>query len=390
MARWALHDAAGATLRHGVSTLDAIPRAPHVTALVPASRVVFIETPLPRTAISPQKRDALVRYAIEDKLTIDPATVHAVVLDRPRGAMKNHIVAAIDRAWFTAALAWLQASGRAPRAVFAETMLLPVAANEWSVQLANADAQAYARRADGYAYALDASSNNAPPFALTLALSETVEKPAAIALYEGGSAISLDLQRHWEQALGIPVRMAGAATKVLTSQKNGNLLTGEFALPQPARAWLALAKPALALSAIIAALQLAFMVADWWQLDRKRFAIEREMRATFQATFPQATAIVDPALQMHRNLDALKRERGMTKADDPRIGLARLAAMTASVPQFVITAVAIKDGNAKLVGKLSTDAAMQALQERVAAIPGAALTAGAIQGTIEITLRVGT
>jgi general secretion pathway protein L len=268
-------------------------------------------------------------------------------------------------------------------------MTLPVATNEWSVQLASAPAPAFARRADGYAYVLDAGNESAPPFALQLALGEAGEAPAAIALYEGGDAIGDEFSRQWQQALGIPVYRARASEKTFAMPKTGNLLVGDFAAASPVLGWLTLAKPAGLLLAVIAVLQATFVLADWWQLDRQRAALEREMRATFQSAFPQATAIVDPALQMRRNLDALKRERGVMRADDPRAALARLAAITASVPQLKVSAVSIKDGQARLVGTLAADTAMQALQERVAALPDATLAAGAVAGTVEIVLRLG-
>jgi general secretion pathway protein L len=399
VAPWQLIDNSGDTLRRGASTLDQAPRAPQVVALVPASRVVFIETPLPSTSVSPQKRDQLVRYAIEDKLTIDPATVHAVVLDspRPRGAARssNHIVAAIDRAWFGAALQWMKSAGLSARSVFAETALLPVAPGEWSVKLADTDNRhAYARRADGFAYALDAGGGNAPPFALTLALNEAPDKPQAITLYASG-ALDPALPTNWQAALGVPIRVATTAAaangRAIAGLKSGNLLTGDFAPVQPARAWVSLAKPALVVAAAIAGLHVVFTVADWWRLDRERQRLEAELKQTFQSAFPQATAIVDAPLQMRRNLEQLKRERGMVKPDDPRTALARLAAIITATPEVSVTEVTIKDGQATLAAKLApnADAVMAALQERVAGIPSARLSAGSAPNTIEISVRVG-
>lgn len=397
VAQWQLIDNSGDQLRQGSSTLDQTPRAPQVIALVPASRVVFIETPLPSANVSPQKRDQLVRYAIEDKLTIDPATVHAMVLDAPRGRgaarAVNHIVAAIDRPWFAAALKWLAAAGLAPRSVFPETALLPVATGEWSVQLPTpTHRHAFARRADGFAYALDAAGGNAPPFALTLALNEAAEKPQAITLHADGAAIDPALVANWQTALAVPVRVATAARtgRLLATMKSGSLLTGDFAPAQPARAWLTLARPAMLVAGAIVCAHVVFTIADWWRLDRQRQKIERDINATFQEAFPQA-AIVDAPLQMRRNLEQLKRERGLVKPDDPRTALARLAAIIAATPQVSVTEVAIKDGQAKLTARLApnADAAMAALQERIAGIGSARLAAGASPDTIEITLRVG-
>lgn len=396
-----------------------VPNGSQIIALVPAGRVVFIETLLP--AVSTSKRDQLVRYAIEDKLTIDPSTVHAVVLDArdasdaaKQGKSKGlQIAAAIDRAWFGAALSWLNAAGFAPRAAFAETALLPVAKGEWSIQLAAKNA--YAKRADGFAYAIDAGTTAQPPFALALALNEVTEKPSAISLFLDpadaiGEADRKILVANWQTALGVPVRLANTARdtaassaqanafKRLAALKSGNLLIGEFAPAHAANAWLKNLKPALALASLIALLHIAFVVGDNWQLERKRINIENDMRTTFQTAFPQATTIIDPALQMQRNLDALQRERGVLRDDDSRRALARFAALRETIPDVEVMAVNIKKGDAKLIAKAGdtssekNEATMRDLQKeiqaRVASMPNASVTPGAQTGTVEIGFKL--
>jgi type II secretion system protein L len=405
---WTLCDASGTVVRSAESSLSEARRiTPHgaqIVALIPASRVVFIETLLP--AVSVAKRDQLVRYAIEDKLTIDPSTVHAVVLDandaaRAGKAKGLQIAAAIDRAWFGMALAWLNSAGLEARAAFAETALLPVVKGEWSVQLQTKNA--FAKRADGFAYAIDAGTAAQPPFALTLAINEVAKKPSAIALFFStpdslSDADQKTLSANWQAALGVPVKIsrdsvAGTtAFKRLATLKSGNLLTGEFAPTHAANAWLASLKPALALASLIALLHVAFVVGDNWQLERKRNAIENEMRTTFQTAFPQATTIIDPALQMQRNLETLQRERGMLRDDDSRRVLAQFAALRASVPELDVMAVTIKSGETKMIAKfassdkIKTDAAMLDLQKVTQSRAGS-VTSGSQAGTVEIAIK---
>jgi type II secretion system protein L len=418
-ARWTLSDANGSVVRSAETSLvearPIVPNGSQIIALVPAGRVVFIETLLP--AVSAAKRDQLVRYAIEDKLTIDPSTVHAVVLDArdandaaKTGKAKGlQIAAAIDRAWFGAALNWLNATGFAPRAAFAETALLPVAKGEWSIQLAAKNA--YAKRADGFAYAIDAGTTTQPAFALTLALNEVIEKPSAISLFldTTESMVEADhkiLVTNWQTALGVPVRLANGnretaslqAFKRLAALKSGNLLIGEFAPAHAANVWLKNLKPAIALASLIAMLHIAFVVGDNWTLERKRINIENDMRTTFQAAFPQATTIIDPALQMQRNLDALQRERGVLRDDDSRRALARFAALRETLPSVEVLAVNIKKNDAKLTARVGdtnsekNDATMRDLQKeiqaRAASLPNASVTSGAQMGTVEIGFKI--
>jgi general secretion pathway protein L len=377
----------------------AINGEPDVIALVPASRIVFIETPLPRVASA--KREPLVRYAIEDKLTIDPATVHAVVLGEcervstaTANAPVNHIVVAVDRTWFAAALKWLRDAGLNPKFVFAETVLLPVAAREWSVLIE--PATPYARRSDGYAYALDAANLDAPPFSLTLALSELTEKPTALALYPSDQAteraLTDDVINGWQMALSMRVRrekpfdFLSSANRL--SSKSGDLLTGEFAPTRASDAWIARLKPALILGSIMLCCQLAFTAFDFWKLDKQRQNIEAEMRATFQSAFPQATAIVDPALQMERNLATLRRERGINSVDEHARALAQFAAITKAVPDFAIGEVRIADKTATLFGKLASEKQLTTLQREVARISTARLSTPKVDNQIEIVLAL--
>jgi type II secretion system protein L len=412
-ARWTLCDANGNVIRSEETNLAgaraATPIGASIIALVPAGRVVFIETLLP--TVSNAKRDQLVRYAIEDKLTIDPATVHAVVLDTGDAAKAGkykglHIAAAIDRTWFSAALDWLIAAQLPPRTAFAETALLPVKKGEWSVKLAAKNA--YAKRADGFAYAIDAGSITQPPFALALAINEVAEKPSAISLFVDAAAANSEADRaalvaNWQASLNVPVRIASTTSaspltanpfKQLGALKSGNLVTGEFAPAHVASTWLKNLKPAIALIGLITAVQIAFVVIDHWQLERQRIRIEAEMRSTFQAAFPQATTIIDPALQMQRNLETLQLERGNSRgvwrSDDARRALARFAMLREALPNIEIVAVNIKKNDAKLTAKfdekngVTVSDVKKEIAARVPSMPSVVVAPGSLAGTIEI------
>lgn len=395
MAQWSLFDPQANLLRSGRDTLANIPHVEQVIVTVPASRIVFIETPLPK--VSGAKKDALLRYAIEDKLTIDPDTVHVVLLGLADGVAKSmansaaagdsnsklYIVAAIDRRWFGDALAWLTASNLAPGAAFSETEVSEAAANEWAIVLGQN--QCYAKRHDGFAYSLDSggageaftSASVTPPFALTLALREVPTPPTQLAIYTmahsafgqpapaapaSSTDVATTIASSWQQTLSIPARMAGTITSqsaarllALTAaqRKAGNLLTNEFAPRSASAGWVGRLRPVLVLSAALLGLQLFFNVADAWRLDRQRTAIEAEMRQLFQTTFPKATAIVDPALQLQRNLETLKRERGLSTQGDPRPALAQLTDLSKAAPGLAISEVVINESTTILSGSIS-------------------------------------
>lgn len=327
---WTLLDNANAILRAGEGPLASLPRAERVVALAPVGRLLFIETTLP--PVAPAKRDALLRYAIEDKLTIDPSTVHAVVLGK--SVTQQHVVAAIDRTWLVGVLAWLKQAGLSPDCLISIASRIPVDAGEWAVVLD--ERRGFAKRADGFVYNLDVGAGREPPFGLTLALKEARDQrraPSALVLQSmpsGTPAAAPDaaLAHQWEAALGLPVRVSAVSTDnmlaLVTASKSANLLTGEFAPREAVGKWIGLLRPALIVLALMVSVHVLLTLIDNWRLNGERLALEREMTQVFKAAFPAAQAIIDPPLQMQRNLQQLRAERGLATTDEARGLIAKL------------------------------------------------------------------
>ncbi|MEO8102928.1 MAG: type II secretion system protein GspL [Betaproteobacteria bacterium] len=400
---WTLLDNAESVLRAGEGPLASLPRADRVIALAPVGHLLFIETALP--PVSADKRDALLRYAIEDKLTIDPSTVHAVVLGA--SVSGNHVVAAIDRSWLIGVLQWLRAAGLAPDSLVSSAAGIPVAAGEWALVI---DGQrGFAKRADGFVYNLDVGAGKEPPFGLTLALKEAREHqraPSALVLQAMASptqsaldpALDAALASHWAQVLGIPVRLGAPDAgwqSVLAAARSGNLLSGEFAAREAAGRWLALLRPALIVLALAIGAQLVFTLIDNARLNGARQALEQELTQVFKTAFPAAQAIIDPPLQMQRNLQQLKRERGLPADADAQMLIARLTGLLQALPggPATVSALTVRDGIATLDAVLAGAEQRAHLQRAVDRLPGAALgNAGGEKPAplaVRLTLRAG-
>jgi general secretion pathway protein L len=56
--------------------------------------------------------------------------------------------------------------------------------------------------------------------------------------------------------------------------------------------------------------------AAWWTLSRESARLGAEQEAIFRAAFPEAKAVVDPPLQMARNLASLQRAQGLASETD--------------------------------------------------------------------------
>ena len=402
-AGWTLLDGANTVLRSGEGPLATLPRAERVIALAPVGRMLWIETALP--PVSAAKRDALLRYAIEDKLTIDPSTVHAVVLGNSQTA--HHVVAAIDRTWLVGVLKWLTHGGLPADSLISRAAGIAVAAGEWAVVLDHT--HGYAKRADGFVYNLDIGSDLEPPFGLTLALKEAREHrraPAALVLQampSQGAATPLGaaLCQRWEDALGVPARLASNATSIpqtlVAAAKTASLLTGEFAPREALGKWLEILKPALIAAALIVVLQVAFTLIDNARLNTEHGALEAQMTQVFKSAFPNAQAIVDAPLQMQRNLAQMKQERGIATDADAQLQIARLTKLLQALPGAPpsIKSLTVQGGVTTLNAVLTSAAQRAPLQLALEKLSGATLDSPSpAQSTsaapaIRITLRAG-
>ena len=333
---WILCDAAGGMLRSGTSAISDIPRAHRTWVVIPAARVLFTELILP--PVSAARLAALLPFAVEDKLMSDPASIHAVVSPVKRG--KESVVAVIDKSWLRALLNALGANAIVPELVIPESELTRCDAGEWSVSLR--EKEGFLVRDDGFAVAFDYSADREPPLALRLALKESAQRSQSPRLvrvesvdtsFDTSSGAALD-SASWGNTLGVAIEAhaASPAHKRISRllEKPGqriDFLSGAFARRGNWNEGLSLLRPALIISAVMLGLHVIFSAFDWWRLDQERRALESAMVSVFKSAFPDARAIVDPALQMRRNLETLKRERGIATDNAFLAQLARAATL---------------------------------------------------------------
>ena len=320
--RWLLLDGRGSILREGVSPLADIPRANDVEAVLPSQRVLFARLKLPR--VSDKTIRELLPYAVEDRLLADPAHIHAVA--GRTLASGETLVAVVDREWLAAMLEPLARAGLRPSRAWAESALLAGGHDDWNLVWG-------ARRGilvddDGVSATFDHDGSGALPLALRLAVDEAAargERPASIRVHTDEDAAIPDLAR-WSAEAGVAFSRGSRWEDLSREEPHPgyvDLLQGEFAVRRaPA---LRLPRAALALALLIAVAQLGFVALDAWRLERERARLEDEREKLFLTSFPEAKAVVDPDLQMKRDLAELKRTRGIAGADGFLSALAQAA-----------------------------------------------------------------
>jgi general secretion pathway protein L len=316
--RWAAIGPGGAgPLQSG---LAGAPPGADAVLVAPATAVRLTAAKLPAKN---RRRLARLAYAVEEGLAADAAALHAVA--GPDLGDGRTVVAVCERAWIDAALAAVRAAGLSPVSMRVETLLPALEAGSWSVVCSGSGGFARTGAASGFGF--DQAAGRAP-LALKLALAETASPPRRIAL-RCAPAVSPPDAAAWTTELGVPVT-AGAPFPGLEPgwEQSIELLDGEFArggrltgmLP-PARAL----RPAAIVAALIVIAQLALTAGEWLVLRSEKQRLQARMEQQFREAFPGAQQVIDPVLQMQRQLAQLRRQAGVADDADFLVLAARAA-----------------------------------------------------------------
>jgi general secretion pathway protein L len=307
---WMLFDARGELRREGHDAPSEMPRANEVELILPVERVLFARLELPKVSAATIRE--LLPFAVEDRLLADPAHIHAVA--GPKNDAGETLVAVVDREWLRAWLDALAQAGHRVTAAFSESSLLAGGRGDWNVVLGKSRGMVVDD--DGVGASFDRGPD--VPLALRIALDEANARgarPASARVhYETGETLP-DLAR-WSSETGVAFT-AGTAWEQLArgapAAQSIDLLQGDLAqgrrVPRIPRA-------AAGLAAAIVVTQVALLAIDAWRLGAERDRLEARREAIFREAFPEAKAIVDPDLQMARNLEEMKRARGLAAGDD--------------------------------------------------------------------------
>jgi general secretion pathway protein L len=356
--QWALLDHGAMTLQ-GEGPLSEVSRsATHVQLVIPAGEVVFTRVQLPRT--SQRHTPAMLAYAVEELTLSDPDSNLVMRL----GAHGDEdVLAIVARHGLQRWLDAVRAIGLSRCEVHCESLLLPRAADEWS--LAWDGAEGYVRHGELEGAATDRGDSVAPPLSLKLLLEQAQardELPRALAVYTTAPHAMPDLQA-WQSALRVPVRNAGPWNPLLADEAAGVSLMAAGRGWGLSEALLARLKPAAVIAAVALALHLFALAADWTWLASERRTLRNNMDVKFRAAFPEAVAVVDPVLQMRRQLAQVRRATAVPDSGDFLPMLETVGGALRQLPPGSLRTVSFESGRMTL----ELSAIEQAAAGRVAA-----------------------
>lgn len=339
--RWALINV-GLKPVLGEGRLGELPRrAERVQLVIPAAQVLITRARLPHAAR--RHAGSVLAYAVEDETVGGPDANQVSWL----GAVgDNDVLAVVDKPGLTRWRDALDAAGVRGYEVHCETLLLPWATGEWS--LAWNGREGFVRTGEFEGAATDCGDREAPPLSLRLMLEEAEALgPTSIALYTTVPDATPDIEA-WTRELGIAVRLAGtwdwrtaspgAGVSLAQERQRWRAFTGAATRLRPA-AWI--------LGAALA-IQAAALVIDWTSLANEQRALRQQMESRFRAAFPDAVAVVDPALQMRRKLAEARHATGLSDSGDFLPMLEQIAAGMKELPAGSVRVASYEGGRMML------------------------------------------
>jgi len=353
-------DASG-ELQWGEASIALLPRCQRV-------EIVFDGGDVFQTAVSaPRLSEAKLRLALpnllEDRLLADPTQCHIAFLlagrsDKTAAGDSSELpVAAIDRGLLTRLLDVMTLAGARPRAAYSAIYVLPPPGAD-ALPVFAARGRLVARTAQHDGVACDINEDDDPPAALRLALrSRGWQRIRAF----GPQAPRL---AKMAEALGVSVDPADRPLDAAAPDGSINLLQGAFArggvlgdvsrLRLSLRSW----KAPLAWTAVAIAVFIAGMNGYWLKLQSDANELRSRMTTAFRSAFADAE-MVDPIVQVQRELARLRARAGQSSASDFTALNAQIAQLLASAPVGIVAGIDYRDATLQLKFKAPPDAQLQ-------------------------------
>ena len=331
----------------------------------PAADTVLTEARLPTT--SRARIAQALPYALEDQLLGDPEQLN---FSWRREADDRLSVAVTSRERLQA---WTDALVQArlkPRSLCPVTLAVPLALDCWSAAFLGDEL--LVRRGEVSGFVCPAAVD-APPTLLVAAMQEASrlkQAPECLVLFHSPKGLRADA---WQSALGVPVRVERAS---IWEAQTGphvpiNLLGRERAAsPVSMDALRPYLVAAVALTVWMIG-SIAFDATEWWRLKRQQTQATEEMTRLLREVFPETRAVLDPAIQMQRNLEALQAKQGAGNVDFLPL-LARTTTVLRASPRVRVRGLRYADRALTLELTWPTPASPEALR---AALEAAGLRA---------------
>jgi general secretion pathway protein L len=307
-----LHAAEGKVQHGQIETLANLPpavRAAPLQVWLPAGDALLTVARVPSK--SRARIEQALPYALEDQVIGDPETMdYRWVVQED----ESLAVAVTAKSRLEAVAAALRDAGIAVANLCPATLAVPFSDGVWTAAWDGAEWLVRTGRVMGFVCppALD---GGIPP-GIRGAIAEARDKehlPERLLVLNAPPDVVADA---WSEALAVPVESRAMDFWGHAEAGPINLMPRAFGAPGAGMQTLRRVAPAMAMLALFAVGWVAFNGWELYALKRQHEATRAEMLDLFKKSFPEAKSIVDPALQMARNLSALQAGGGNSSPTD--------------------------------------------------------------------------
>lgn len=326
-------------------------------------------------------------YALEEQLLGDPADLHFAYQRHNEDTLA---VAVTARERMQAWLQTLHDARLQPTRLCPATLSLPLDVDDWA--LAFVDGWIWLRTA-AYSGIVCRTTENGPPALVAAALEEarsTAQMPTRLTVFNAPPEFARD---KWASSLELEIVLSEQS--LWEARRSAapplDLLQGDFAPARGLRKQLQPLLPAAIIASVWLIGTLAFTVGNWWQLDHKHRSYQQAMTALFRQAFPDAKVVLDPALQMQRNLATLQVQTGGAGSRDLLPLLAGIAPVMRANPQASLRTLKYEDAKLTLDLRLPDFEALEKIRNAMngnAKLRAEVLAANSRGSEVEGRLRI--
>ncbi|MFA6014819.1 MAG: type II secretion system protein GspL [Gallionellaceae bacterium] len=354
---WALCDDSGAVVQSGQTPLAAMPKADDYLAIIAATKIMCVTVQMPASAR--RRWEAALPFVAEEFTLTDPEENHVVPGEAQKDASRSLFI--VDKQWIKNIISACHSAGIALRCAVPEMLLPVLPENSWV--LVWDGEKGFMRTGASSGMALDKGDATHPPLALSLSLTATTPQNIQIRLTDHAAL----------PASGIPVWPELAATisagepwdwqREPIPANTLNLLWGPLAPPAKIQEWLPKFRPLAFILLAALVIETIGTNLEWGLLQREKNQITAAMERTFRKAFGETSVVVNPPLQMQRNIAVLRHNTGMPDEADFLPLLDQTTSLLAALPTGTLRGMHYSAGRLDLDLKLGNETALKSLQK---------------------------
>ncbi|HVL57707.1 MAG TPA: type II secretion system protein GspL [Burkholderiaceae bacterium] len=352
--------------RYARLSLDGLQSLNQVTLIFDPRDVTLLEAEVP--PLSGSRLALALPNIVEDALLQDPAGCAIVAGPRVPG-QDRRAIAVIDHGWLEFTVGAFERRGIRVKAAWPAQLALPIVDGQWSVAAVQQSLALRTAPAAGLGWVgADSAQRRAETVAAML--------QAALLKYPRPKAIDAYIDdAEWHEPMLQAARQLQFEMRVFSLPVPGgsaiDLLAGRR---DAARRWFAAVdwrswrRPA-ALGAATVAVALLGLNLHWAVLAQEKRVLRDSLEQRFRATFPNAQVVVDPLLQMQRQVATLRAQAGQSGPDDFVPLLTRFSQALGPRALDALAGVEYRDGGLRVQFRpqqVETPAARDALREACA------------------------